>query len=1024
MELDMFRCGIHVASISSRKVSQSELSTVSDVELPRRLEIGKAGLLQTLQWVQGDPIVLPKDEVEVEPCAVGLNFKDILVCMDLVDAAKAGISLEGAGIVRNIGADVENLKVGDRVIIFEHGCFSTRLAISAKLCASIPDELSFEEAATLPCIFATVGNDAKKQYLIEKFGISHDHIFNSRNESFLPDVKRATNGRGVDIVLNSLSGELLHASWKCVAEYGKMLEIGKRDFVGRGLLSMDLFEANRAFFGIDLARLGVERPEACRLLLEQCMDLCRQGKIAPITPMKVFEAAQIVDAFKYMQKGQHIGKIVVTMPSSPKELSITPVKQELRLRPEASYLLVGGLGGLGRAITTWMVEHGARHLIFLYRSAGTSEQDEKFFHELNIQGCSVQACRGSVTDIHEVSSAIDNSAAPIAGVMHMSMVLKDRGFLEFTHDEWNAAVAPKVKGAWNLHKALLDQQLDFFVLFSSISAIVGQWGQGNYAAANTFLDSFVQYRQSLGLPASAININVMEDVGYVSQNPAVLEQFKATSAHTLREQDLMDALQLVMGKSAAEPSLGEVYSTHKQLVIGLRSTKPLSDPSNRAIWKRDVRMSMYRNLESLAISGTGMENETLGQFLAAVAKEPSMLAEQSNADFLTREIGLRLCNFMLRSEEDLDKKQPLAALGVDSLVAIEIRNWWRQGLGLEISILEIMNAESIEQLGRNALHGLQLRYEAPKDSSENNTRKATQNKQKRQAKATSNSAPAADTVDDGVATLNLETPQSHLLPLPRELREKIYAYLLDTKHARSPRPFQYEPWVEDGFLRLQATSAPFHICTEVLRANKQIHRESVNTLYSSNAFVRLSMYNDEIHWARSLLEETKLGFVCSNPGLLEKLKGHALDVRLMERKSRILRCQVVFPAIFLPRFLSFLQTMCDAVPMWAREHTIHLHLRQKYRTGPMATESLLLEPWRSLHGIQSVVVGTAIVAADYANGLRTAMMTQFDPEKWLQSVVKIKDAGIQEFSKGHYQDAIDNFANVNGLLESVLDSGH
>lgn len=291
---------------------------------------------------------------------------------------------------------------------------------------------------------------------------------------------------------------------------------------------------------------------------------------------------------------------------------------------------------------------------------------------------------------------------------------------------------------------------------------------------------------------------------------------------------------------------------------------------------------------------------------------------------------------------------------------------------------------------------------------EKHTRKATQNKQTRQAKATSNSASAADTVADGVAALNAETPQSHLLLLPRELREKIYAYLLDTKHARSPRPFQYEPWVEDGFLRLQATSAPFHICTEVLRVNKQIHRESVNTLYSSNAFVRLSMYNDEIHWARSLLEETKLGFVCSNPGLLEKLKGHALDVRLIQEKSRILRCQVVFPAIFLPRLLSFLQTMCDALPMWVREHTIHLHLRQKYRTGPMATESLLLEPWRSLHGIQSVVVGTAIVAADYANGLRTAMMTRFDPEKWLQSVVKIKDAGIQEFSKGHYQDAIDN----------------
>ena len=241
--------------------------------------------------------------------------------------------------------------------------------------------------------------------------------------------------------------------------------------------------------------------------------------------------------------------------------------------------------------------------------------------------------------------------------------------------------------------------------------------QGNYCAANTFLDSFVQYRQSRGLPASAINIGVMEDVGYVSQNPTILELLKATCAHTLREQDLMGTLQLVMRKSTAQPASGEGYSNRNQWVIGLGSTKPLSDPSNRPMWKRDVRMSLYRNRESLtAASDCRLENESLGRFLVAVAKEPSMLTESSNASFLTREIGLRLCNIMLRSEEDLDVKKPLAALGVDSLVAIEIRNWWRQSLGLEISVLEVVNAESIERLGKTALEGLQCKYQVLKES--------------------------------------------------------------------------------------------------------------------------------------------------------------------------------------------------------------------------------------------------------------------------------------------------------------------
>lgn len=284
---------------------------------------------------------------------------------------------------------------------------------------------------------------------------------------------------------------------------------------------------------------------------------------------------------------------------------------------------------------------------------------------------------------------------------------KDRSFLDFTHEEWHAAMAPKVEGTWNLHNALSGIKLDFFVLFSSISGIVGQWGQGNYAAANTFLDSFVQFRHSLGQPASVLDIGVMEDVGYVSQNPAVLEQFKAVSVHTLQEQDLMDALHLEMTRSTAPPPTTAGYVNPSQLVIGLRSTRPLSDPSNRAIWKRDVRMSLYRNMDHSNGPSSGATSEDLKPFLAAVARDPMILNEQTNKDFLTNKIKVCLCNFMLRSEEDVDVAQPLIGLGVDSLVAIEIRNWWRQNLGLEISVLEIMNAGSIQSLGDVALTGLQ-----------------------------------------------------------------------------------------------------------------------------------------------------------------------------------------------------------------------------------------------------------------------------------------------------------------------------
>jgi len=294
------------------------------------------------------------------------------------------------------------------------------------------------------------------------------------------------------------------------------------------------------------------------------------------------------------------------------------------------------------------------------------------------------------------------------------------------YEDWEAAVSPKVEGTWNLHEVLRETQLDFFVLFSSISGIVGQWGQSNYAAANAFLDSFVQYRHRIGLPASVLDIGVIEDVGFVSQNPAILQQFKATGSYTLREQDLLDSLQLAIARSGPQFSLSpssksstQRYSAEftnpSQLIIGLRSTLPLSDPANRTIWKMDSRMSIYQNLETVHVSVGGAANEGLKLFLGNSAINPSVLREKAGVDFLAREIGLKLFNLMLKPEEDLDISASLSAIGVDSLMAIEIRTWWRQTFGFDISILEILNCGSVADLGKAAADGLLAKHptEAP-----------------------------------------------------------------------------------------------------------------------------------------------------------------------------------------------------------------------------------------------------------------------------------------------------------------------
>ena len=249
-------------------------------------------------------------------------------------------------------------------------------------------------------------------------------------------------------------------------------------------------------------------------------------------------------------------------------------------------------------------------------------------------------------------------------------------------------------------------------MFSSFSGLVGQWGQANYAASNTFLDAFAQYRHGLGLPASVLDIGAVVDVGYVSENQVVLENFLASHVHGLRETDLLDSLHLMINRSVVPPSPApNSFTNPGQVGIGLRSTLPIAAPQNRNIWKRDPRMSLYRNLEAVDEVAVTSNNDELKQFLAKAKSQPASLADKESIQYLAREIGLRLFSFLMKPEEELDLAMAPSAAGLDSLIAIEMRNWWRQSLGFDVTILEILAAGSIEQLGELACSRLREKFE-------------------------------------------------------------------------------------------------------------------------------------------------------------------------------------------------------------------------------------------------------------------------------------------------------------------------
>lgn len=251
------------------------------------------------------------------------------------------------------------------------------------------------------------------------------------------------------------------------------------------------------------------------------------------------------------------------------------------------------------------------------------------------------------------------------------------------------------------------------------------------------------------------------------------------------------------------------------------------------------------------------------------------------------------------------------------------------------------------------------------------------------------------------------------------MRRKIYTYLLDARHVRS-LSIAYIPQIKGGKLRLYPSCKPFNFSLAILRTNKQIHCESLHIFHSANLFIRLSLYNDDIYWTESLLEGSRLGFVSSNLSRLSTLTSQALDVKVIIEDSQHLRCQVVFPALYLSRFIHLLEGMCTALPQWSRDHSINLFLRRKYRSGPLATENLLLEPWRALHGIHQVVVGTDIVSPSFAQSLRTSMMgTKWNPWTWLESVQQQKELGAAEMRLGMHAGKAEYFTNTIAVLEKL-----
>ncbi|KAF9694091.1 hypothetical protein EKO04_007724 [Ascochyta lentis] len=720
------------------------------------------GRLNTITWSTLSPTTPQNDEIEVEVYASGVNFRDVLVGMQIIPGRhEPKFGYETAGVVRRVGPNATKFAIGDRVVAVGARTFTTLITSREVYYEKLPDHVSFVEGACIPTIFltvvhglrdlgrlekgqsvlihsgaggvglaaiqvaqmlgakiyTTVGTESKAQYLMDTFNLPRNQIFNSRNESFVEDLLRETEGKGVDVALNSLAGELLHATWKCVARWGTMVEIGKRDLIGNAQLDMSPFLASRNYCCIDIDQMRAERPEMINRLLRSVMNSFNEGILKPIRIDRVFSGSEVRDALRYMQQGKHMGKIVLEIRESSGKLLLDNIdatkKSSVELDAAASYLLIGGLGGLGRSISVWMVQHGARNLSFLSRSAGTGKHDAEFVREIESMGCTVQLVRGDVTNAEDVSRAVEGTTAPLKGVVQMSMVLRDQMFDGMSIEDWEAVTKPKIQGTWNLHNAVCANRtgLDFLLLFSSVSGIVGQVGQSNYASANTFLDAFVQYRNSLNLPCTAIDLGAMEGVGYLSDNSDLLRKMQGTGWSVVREMELLGALELAMMSPTTRSQCTNARSGGDTFLLGLVPTVPLSSPSSSSRLRRDIRMAIYHNIGGGGTVKASSAPDGLRAFLNSVKQNASILRAPESLNIVAVEIAKKLFSLVLAGDAEVDITKSTADMGLDSLVAVELRAWWKLNLGFDISTLDMLSLGTAEALGKRAIDGLIALYD-------------------------------------------------------------------------------------------------------------------------------------------------------------------------------------------------------------------------------------------------------------------------------------------------------------------------
>lgn len=699
------------------------------------LKASDTGSLEKLHYEVSKTRKPGKGEVTCQVLASALNFKDVLKAMALlpdsvVEDTFYGHELGMEAVVRisAVGEGVHNFETGKDYIVAAADCFATSFTAKSDTLFAIekPTFLSACEAATLPVafltawyglmhlaklqanesvlihsasggvglaaiqvakmlgakIFATAGTEEKRAYLRN---LGCDHVWSSRTLEFADEIHFLTDGRGVDVVLNSLSGEAQAASLASVAPLGRFVEIGKRDIIENNSLAMRVFNENISFFSVDLDRLLKEKPQLIKELLVTMSGMIGKGDINPL-PSTVYPAGKTIEAFRYLSSAKHIGKVVIDYT----DLADVVGKEKLLPPPEidavSAYLITGGFGGLGLEIADWLIASGAKYLVLTGRNKTDNEVILNRIQTWRDAGITLEERYFDVADKTSLKSCLSEfgkNLPNIKGIFHCACVFDDALLENITPERLTVGFSAKAVGAQNLDVLTRHIPLDFFVLFSSVTTMTGNIGQSVYIAANEVLNQICENRRALNLAGISLNLGPIDGVGILARNQVAADALENAGMKLLDIHEILHFLPDLIEQRWPQITIANI---------------------NWETWFRVVPLvadlSRFTALHHL-VGSLESTSETMLSLLS--------LPEENRLDFIVLRLKSIIAKTLHLQENAIEDNARLSELGLDSLAGVELQTGIRVEFGVEVSAMMLAKDDSIRSLAKKFYSQIQVK---------------------------------------------------------------------------------------------------------------------------------------------------------------------------------------------------------------------------------------------------------------------------------------------------------------------------